>query len=1055
MSKSNLKPGYIRNRKNKHAIRILSKTHIDGQLDYDYPNPDKKKDKIINEIPKLVKTGIKFQNYELKKIRDIMLYSGKKYKATVELNNGTIEYLTMSEYGWELMDRLLHSGYHEYQVPNYGSDTFDKIVITGVRNIRFHEMPPPKKLFKRNGSLFKFINMSVINLERYQILSETTDINIINENCLIYCLRMYEIDEDKINSVKLSVNNGSYISKKDLHKISSLIGKIIRLYSFEKVGVNRCEKIQSYDYGDTGEVIEIALYEEHYFIFEDTIYTDFSVKNYSKTSELKNFHDIVKFKKGKPERSKNSNKINSLKLIDRLMSNNMFDSKHKRLSEMVGFNIKKYDFDVPLNNISEEQRECEVKEEITKKKNSIFFGDTESIVTSGDHILLLTGIVGMNSNNVKIHEYNEESPSDHVDNMFFHAVNKSNKDDNIIIYFHNLKYDFSVLKPYIYVTDQCEKDGSIYNVKIMFNGRIIELRDSKKLINSPLGDFGKIFSLPEDMRKKEAIGYNFYTERNVKLSKHKIKDYVKFLKPGEKKILMEALKNNSKEFEYDEKKKTFNAMKYYKYYLKYDCLVLKEGLKVFDEKISLLLGISAFNSLTISSLSNKYFKNKGCFEGLCEITGNLRQYISMAITGGRCTVLEDYIKKEIPGLISDLDACSLYPSAIERLCLEKGLPLGKCKRINKYDKKTLDGYNYYVVTICIKKINKKQQIPFISKKDEEGILRYINEVPVYDQGKGGYKCVVDSITLEDYIKFHKIDYEILDGVYWDNGVNKKYGEVIKYLYNERLKEKKKAKTAPTEDERKSGDVMQEIIKLILNSSYGKTIIKKTHTGKIILPKGDKLDQYLYNNYHTIKKAVAISDKQFLVQYDAIDTTYNLAHAGVMVLSYSKRIMNEVMGIANDADIKIYYQDTDSMHLDLKNIKKLEKLYEEEYGRKLLGKTMGCFQTDFKLSGADSEIYSTNSIFLGKKCYIDVLECINKDGSKVSGYHIRLKGVTQSGIKHCIDNKFEGEPLKMFRHLAKGETLEFVLNPKHSVSMEYTDRGVYNRDEGTFTRELSF
>ena len=35
--------------------------------------------------------------------------------------------------------------------------------------------------------------------------------------------------------------------------------------------------------------------------------------------------------------------------------------------------------------------------------------------------------------------------------------------------------------------------------------------------------------------------------------------------------------------------------------------------------------------------------------------------------------------------------------------------------------------------------------------------------------------------------------------------------------------------------------------------------------------------------------------------------------GVSLLSMSKRIMNEIMCLAEDLGIKIYYQDIDSMH----------------------------------------------------------------------------------------------------------------------------------------------
>ena len=44
--------------------------------------------------------------------------------------------------------------------------------------------------------------------------------------------------------------------------------------------------------------------------------------------------------------------------------------------------------------------------------------------------------------------------------------------------------------------------------------------------------------------------------------------------------------------------------------------------------------------------------------------------------------------------------------------------------------------------------------------------------------------------------------------------------------------------------------------------------------------------------------------------------------GVQVLSMSKRIMNEVMTTAEDLNIQIFYQDTDSMHIEKSRLKDL-------------------------------------------------------------------------------------------------------------------------------------
>ena len=52
-----------------------------------------------------------------------------------------------------------------------------------------------------------------------------------------------------------------------------------------------------------------------------------------------------------------------------------------------------------------------------------------------------------------------------------------------------------------------------------------------------------------------------------------------------------------------------------------------------------------------------------------------------------------------------------------------------------------------------------------------------------------------------------------------------------------------------------------------------------------------------------------------------------AHCGVEVLSMSKRIMNEVMCLAEDIGIDIYYQDTDSIHLKTQDVPSLVKKFK--------------------------------------------------------------------------------------------------------------------------------
>ena len=94
--------------------------------------------------------------------------------------------------------------------------------------------------------------------------------------------------------------------------------------------------------------------------------------------------------------------------------------------------------------------------------------------------------------------------------------------------------------------------------------------------------------------------------------------------------------------------------------------------------------------------------------------------------------------------------------------------------------------------------------------------------------------------------------------------------------------------------------------------------------------------------------------------------FNYSHCGVEILSMSKRIMNEVMTLAEDEGLNIWYQDTDSMHINYEEVELLALAFKSKYNRDLIGEDMSQFHIDFDLDGACGEIYSTESYFLAKR-----------------------------------------------------------------------------------------
>ena len=87
--------------------------------------------------------------------------------------------------------------------------------------------------------------------------------------------------------------------------------------------------------------------------------------------------------------------------------------------------------------------------------------------------------------------------------------------------------------------------------------------------------------------------------------------------------------------------------------------------------------------------------------------------------------------------------------------------------------------------------------------------------------------------------------------------------------------------------------IQEIIKLILNSIYERTILKPIET-KIVFKNIDDSFKYIDKNYNPIESFEHCYDSDLVKfkKYKPINNHFNFCMLGINVLSMSKRIMNE-------------------------------------------------------------------------------------------------------------------------------------------------------------------
>ena len=134
----------------------------------------------------------------------------------------------------------------------------------------------------------------------------------------------------------------------------------------------------------------------------------------------------------------------------------------------------------------------------------------------------------------------------------------------------------------------------------------------------------------------------------------------------------------------------------------------------------------------------------------------------------------------------------------------------------------------------------------------------------------------------------------------------------------------------------------------MNSAYGKSIQRPIDYKLKYIHEGDALMKYVLKNSNKIIDEYQLEGCNIhaVKTIQQIDSQFNNSLFGIHVLAMSKRIMNEVMCLAFDEGCRIYYQDTDSMHICKSDLSKLESAFKSKYGRELIGTQLGQFHSDF-------------------------------------------------------------------------------------------------------------
>lgn len=989
-----------------------------------------------NEIKKLIKNKKSSIDIDLNKygnspqdIQDIINTIPFITKNLV-LNVGNLHY-TLNEKNKNKLNEILD--YDLYSSKKQGEKGSDEEIIsvlldTNTSNMSIERIPDKIIGYKKGQSgFFPYINKTPFDLSRYDIYDELNSSNY-KDNCFITALRSAEVDEKIITQAKHYILN-RYIPTTKLKDLCEKLGIYITL----KKGNQKTNSPQKIGNPNSKIHLKLGNIEDHIFLIEPVEITSYAIKNWKSLEGKEKWNEFIKKKARDKKRF-----IDSFDLIK-----TMIENKENCLEEITNsqelYSSQYYDKVKDINEIHFTDENFNINALKPKKDKSdipIVFFDFETYIKvreiDGKTIHTQTPYLCC-IDKKKIVFYGEDCGKKMLDYITKELYPKN---DKISLIAHNCGFDFRFLFSQLYGVRTIEKGSGLMSGNGLYfvgNRKVkLNFRCSYRMTDMPLNKFGKAFNLDV---KKEILPYDLYTEENVKKEWVKLDECLKYVKEKDKD---EYIKNCKSWKCLDDGE--VNILAYSAKYCYMDCQVLQKGYNKFRSMMLETTGLDIIDYLTIASISHAYLISMGCYEDVFEMSGIVREFIQKCVVGGRTMCCKNE-KDIINTPTDDFDAKSLYPSAMVRM---KGFLKGKPKLIptdqlnNKSFYTDKDGY---FLKVKITKVGINRSFPLLSKMNKEGVRMFSNDIV-------GEILYLDKTTLEDAKEFQDIDYEVLLGVYYDEGHNPTIIKVMSDLYENRQKFQREK------------NPVEKVYKLLMNSSYGKSILKPIETDIKYIGK-DKLNDFISDNYNFIRHyTLSNCGRCYKVYlYKTIDEHFNNAHIGVEILSMSKRIMNEVMCLAEDNKIPLYYQDTDSIHLPTNKVNKLSKLFKKKYKRELIGEQTGQFHTDFELEGA-TDIYAEKSIFLGKKCYIDCLVGKDKDGNEIRGNHIRMKGIPTKSVLYEAKRR-EITPLELYEKLYKGETIEFdLLKGLNDNDIINTPKFIFENDmnvnmKTSFKRKVKF
>ena len=341
-------------------------------------------------------------------------------------------------------------------------------------------------------------------------------------------------------------------------------------------------------------------------------------------------------------------------------------------------------------------------------------------------------------------------------------------------------------------------------------------------------------------------------------------------------------------------------------------------------------------------------------------------------------------------LLMAFDATSLYPSAMvdgKYPKIETGYAFTKDMSSDIVNQFNSGKTEFASAILKVKYYNPKDLvIQHLPVKEE------VNKIEVNSLRNGYIIYTLTSVDIEEIAKIGGKIIEIYEGViYRENFEVSPFKDFVNNLFELRAKCKSEGE-----------DILQEMVKLIMNSLYGQTIrkdieeefcCKTEHWMKTEFDERVKDYWKLANGNYTVKLALDEGIDKEIEEKNKMPS-----HLGAFILSNSKRIMNKFVTVIDGFKTNnVYYQDTDSLYIEKKYWNLLDNA-------NLVGDKLGQGKND----------YGDGGIFYGLFLAPKIKYCLTINEYGIINDKKTFKGF--GDINRLLDTKkyfdtYEGKPVE--------------------------------------------